>query len=277
MYSVYTVATQNTRGLKSLLQSASDANIQVNIRGLGMSWSQLGKKCWKWRAEQFIDIANSSNTDWILILDAYDTLLNSKADQLIKNIISDLELRKVDCFISGEKIIDWCGPNCQELLFFKGWFANPGVFLAKKHIIKQIFGSFLLDTELDDQYYINSYINENKNSSILVDTAQTLCQTIVKEKCLRDSAVYHFPGPWTDIGWSNTYNNLVNKKNKPKFQMIPYTLIKKITKADSALVILVFQTCLYLFLLYIQYKHIFIIFTLPFIIYYCIHEYQTFT
>lgn len=274
IYSIHTVATANTRGLQALLKS----NSTITIHGLGTDWSALKKYCWKWRAEQFIAIANKADTKWLVILDAYDTLLSRDFDIKINSILNNL---KKEFLISGEKINEWCGPNCLELKMYKGWFANPGAFIATPAAIKKVFGAFLLSSFYDDQYFINYYMNEN--NCIQLDMGE-FCQTIVRDT-IKDAAMYHFPGPWTDIGWSRLYNEMVGTLASgefiPKQSLIPHTLINKIIKPEYySLILFIFQVCTFwlgtsvLFLNKIDSR---ILISLAFAVYIILHTHQTYT
>lgn len=165
---------------------------------------------------------------------------------------------------------------------YKGWFANPGAFLATPAAIQKVFGAFLLSGFYDDQYFINNYMNQNNN--IQLDMNQEFCQTIVSAK-KKDAAMYHFPGPWTDIGWSRTYNEMVGTLASvdliPKQHVIPHTLINKIIKPEYySLILFIFQVCVFwlgssvLFLNKIDSR---VLITLGVAVYLILHTHQTYT
>ena len=139
---------------------------------------------------------------------------------------------------------------------------------------------------LDDQYFINSFINTENPTWIVLDTKQELCQTIVNDFATKkDAATYHFPGPWADIGWSRIYNTMVGEFASsdliPIIQTIPTTLISKILKPEYySITLFVFQLCTFwlsssvLFLGKVDSRTLI---SLALVVWYVLHTYQTYT
>jgi len=228
--------------------------------------------------------------EWVLLLDAYDTVLHPQFDAVLAECISKLELDpQTQMLISAEKIGDWCGPNCLELIMNRGWFANFGVILAKPPAIKQLLGAFLLSPMLDDQYFINSYINKESPSWIRIDTDRILCHTVVTwsdhgSVTHQRSAVFHFPGPWADMGWSRKYNSIVGEWASadlvPRLSLGPRSVIQKVLRTEHKLIVFVFQIgILWLSMSYLvlqRFDNRILLSVFP-ILYYVLHTYQTFT
>jgi hypothetical protein len=255
-----------------------------------MDWAALGKRCWKWRAEQYIlALKTVPDDEWVLMLDAYDTVLHPASDRQISDLVA--KAGRSQMLISAERVADWCGPNCLELNRTRGWFANPGVILAKPWAIKTLLGAFLTSAHTDDQYFINLYINTQDPTWLRVDTDRALCHTIVSwidhssgsGSGSKRPAVYHFPGPLADIGYSHKYNSIVGEYAStdlvPSFSL--RGLGRKLIKAEYGPIILfLLQVCtLWLSISFIVLKRVDVrVLTLlgP-IVYYILHTYQTFT
>lgn len=248
---IIAVATNDAhRGFVALAES-NRTPWPVHAWGVGANWAAMSRHTrWRWRMDQYVAACADAETEWVLIMDAYDTLFHPNAEARITTLLRELEADGTDVLIGSET---WCGSNCRPLQSFprpSHLYPNGGCILGRTKSVAAMYAWILAQwpAETDDQIGVSRWLDAAADRArTKLDVDARLVRNVVgwndnfnvQLKHTTQAAVLHFPGYIPSNGWSRVYNactaawaatDLV-----PRFHWIPLQLAAYARNSEHAI------------------------------------------
>lgn len=153
---VCTVASKNTKTLKQLLQSCNSNGIQIYVMGIDLPYKGNGQKL------TYIKnyIRNMPNDNIVLFVDAYDTLILSSKERILKNFLA----RDTQCVFGAEAqlspaSIGYLRPQFPETPN-KFKYLNSGTFIGYVGYLRQMLNMInpIKENQSDQGQLIQYYV-----------------------------------------------------------------------------------------------------------------------
>ena len=223
----------------------------VRVYGVGADWGAMSRHTrWRWRMDQYVAACDELETEWVLIMDAYDTLFHPRAETRIRALLAELETQEIEIFLGAET---FCGSNCRPLESFPHpahLHPNGGCILGRTKAVRAMYAWILAQwpAETDDQIGISRWLDaEADPARVRLDVDARLVRNVVgwdensnlKLKQTVQAAVLHFPGFIPSNGWSRVYNactaHWAATDLVPRFRWLPLQLAAYAQNSEHAI------------------------------------------
>ena len=162
----YTVATHSTEGYQRLVQSADYYNIELNVLGEGATWIGQGQKVNLFKSQ----LENLADDDVVVFTDGFDVIYLTNTEEILEKFNNFSE--KV--VFSAESV---CHPDPSLAPLFPKeaenatnyQYLNAGGYIGEVGELKNIMSTAIQDTDSDQLYFQNKFLDSNENYSIALD------------------------------------------------------------------------------------------------------------
>ncbi|KAF1765200.1 hypothetical protein GCK72_005152 [Caenorhabditis remanei] len=173
---VVTVATENTDGLKRLLESAKAFDIKIEVLALGEKWNggdtrveQGGGQKIRILSEWIEKYKDASDT-MIMFVDAYDVVFNADATTILRKFFEHYSEKRL---LFGAEPFCWpdqtLAPDYPIVEFGKR-FLNSGLFMGYGPEVYKILKLKPVEDKDDDQlYYTMIYLDDKLRKELKMD------------------------------------------------------------------------------------------------------------
>nr|CDJ80155.1 Oxoglutarate iron-dependent oxygenase domain containing protein [Haemonchus contortus] len=209
---VVTIATEDTDGLRRMLQSAQTFNIKVEVLGMGEEWNggdtrieQGGGQKVRLLREGLKKYANDKDTI-ILFVDAYDVVFTASMDTILDRYLTHFEDYRV---LFGAEPYCWPDESLAieyPLVGFGKRYLNSGLFIGYAKQIYQILSlKHIADADDDQLYYTMVYLDEKlrKDLKIGLDSVSRIFQNL---NGVTDDVELQFDDDGTALAYNAAYN-----------------------------------------------------------------------
>ncbi|CAB3404364.1 unnamed protein product [Caenorhabditis bovis] len=184
---VVTIATEETDGLKRLLESAKAFDIDVEVLALGQQWNGGDTRVEAGGGQkirilsEWIEQHKDKKNTMILFVDAYDVVFNARIEAIIAKYIEHFSDKRV---VFGAEPFCWPDETLAAeypLVEFGKRFLNSGLFMGFAPELYQILKHKEVKDKDDDQlYYTLIYLDEKlrKDLSIGLDSMSRIFQNL---------------------------------------------------------------------------------------------------